>query len=66
MKLPEEFVNEGLKIASESTIMGVTFDVLNRDELIAVAAQGWYAYNESIKDNLRTIDMFRLLQKGTP
>lgn len=39
--LPEKFVAEGLALAKDALIFGVRLDLLSRDELLAVAAQGW-------------------------
>ena len=61
MKLPKDFVDEGLRISKESTIMGVAFSDLSRDELIAAAAHGWTAYHEGMRENLRAIEMFRFM-----
>lgn len=41
MKLPKDFVEEGLKMAEGASLFGVMFTDLDRDELLATAAQGW-------------------------
>jgi hypothetical protein len=47
MKLPTEFVEEGLALAARATIFGVPFADLSRDEAVAAAALGWMAERKS-------------------
>lgn len=61
--LPEEFVTEGLKIAKNSTLFGISFFDLSKKELIAAAVLGWNAYTDLLEDNIRTHAFMRELRE---
>lgn len=46
--ISEETLERGLKLAEGSTIYGIEFKDLTRDQLIALAALGWSLYKEII------------------
>lgn len=61
--LPKKFVETGMALAKGSSLFGVSFDDMTRDELIASAAMGWKK-NEQTAVELRErtkhlFDMFR-------
>jgi hypothetical protein len=41
--IPEQFLREGMILGEGTRIFGVELSELSREELIAVAAQGWNA-----------------------
>ena len=45
MRLPETFFQRGIELASRTTLYGVKFDDMSRDELMAAAANGWKEVN---------------------
>jgi len=49
-KLSDEIVKRGLDLAKGSTVFGKSFFDLSRDDLIAIAAIGWYEYNKQQKE----------------
>jgi hypothetical protein len=54
-RLPEHFVNEGLKLAKGAMIFGVPLEELSRDELLAVAAQGWKAEENAREEGAKRL-----------
>ena len=48
-KLPKKFLEEGLNMAKEAMIFGIPFEDLTKEELMAVAAQGWRAHRNLLK-----------------
>jgi hypothetical protein len=48
--LSDEIVKRGLDLAKGSTVFGKSFFDLSREELIAIAAIGWYEYNKQQKE----------------
>ena len=47
MRLPTEWVKEGLVLADGARLFGVPFDEMTNDELIAAAAHGWALKREA-------------------
>lgn len=43
-RLPPDFLEKGLRMARGSVVFGVALESLTREELLAVAAQGWRAW----------------------
>lgn len=58
-KLPEKFLTEGTALAEDASIFGVRLSDLSRDELLAVAAQGWKAHQKLLDDNASRSRLFR-------
>ena len=61
--LPESFVNDGLKLANEATIMGKKFSDMTRDELVAVAVHGWIAEAKAREEGARSVRVMANLQR---
>lgn len=43
-QLPPEFVKDGLELAKDFVLFGIPVASMTKEELIAVAAKGWYNY----------------------
>lgn len=64
MKLPEFFVAEGAEMAEGCAIFGVLLQDMTREELLAVAAQGWNAYTKSMEQATKDMRMLHDLHKA--
>lgn len=49
-RLPDSFLSKGLALADGAIIFGVPLKELSRQDLIAVAAQGWKAYTDKLNE----------------
>ena len=45
MSLPVSFVQKGIELSKRTTLYGVKFNDMSRDELMAAAANGWKEVN---------------------
>jgi hypothetical protein len=48
MKLPQDILEEGLRLATNATIYGIRVQDMSRQELIAIAVLGWKNYNDTL------------------
>lgn len=56
MNLSKEFVDRYTEKAKGSSIYGVEFKDLSKEELLAVAVQGWSKYDALLQENLKRKD----------
>lgn len=66
MALPAKFVTEGLALAKGAKIFGEALEDLTRDELLAVAAQGWKAERNAREQAIRQFEHGLTLGGASP
>ena len=63
MKLSKEILDRGLKLAENARYMGIPLSEMTRDELLAIAAEGWDMYSRKLEESKSSIRLLNDLHK---
>lgn len=61
MPISKHIIRYGLELAKGSIIYGEPIESLSKEELVAVAALGWKAFNDTLGENIRRAEFKRTL-----